>query len=192
MDLTYALLDGEKARLWLPQLVDLYAVVYAEPPYEEGPEQVAEFAETVPGDLDADGFTLAAAFVNEHLAGAAYGVTMAAGRWWKNTDDEPPAEVRDAAKFAVMEWMVRPANRITGVGRSLIRLLLADRPEPWAVLASDPRSTARSMYERAGWRQVGRSHLSWGPAMDLLVLPLTSPSRPNAAMIPSTPRRPVA
>jgi GNAT superfamily N-acetyltransferase len=176
---TYAVLDGEKARPWVPQLVDLYAVVYAEPPYEEGPEQVAGFAETLPRDLDADGFALTAAFVNEHLIGAAYGVTMSAGRWWSNTDDEPPAEMRDAAKFAVMEWMVLPANRGAGLGRSLIKLLLAGRPEPWAVLASDPRSAARRMYERAGWRQVGRSHLSWGPAMDLLALPLTPPGHPT-------------
>jgi hypothetical protein len=52
----------------------------------------------------------------------------------------------------------------------LIQRLLAGRPERFATLASDPRSSARGMYERAGWQQVAQTNLEWGPAMDLLVL----------------------
>jgi GNAT superfamily N-acetyltransferase len=170
-----AVLDGEQARPLVPQVVELYAVVYAEPPYEEGPEQVERFADTLPDEMGRRGFALATATYGEWLVGAAYGLTMDAGRWWSNTDDPPHAELQDAPKLAVMEWMVHPEHRGRGIGRTLMQRLLADRSEPWATLASDPRSAARGMYARAGWRQVGRSVLSWGPAMDLLALPLTAP-----------------
>lgn len=53
-----------------------------------------------------------------------------------------------------------------------MRQLLVDRHEPYATLAADPRSPARRIYARNGWRQVGKSVLPWGPPMDLLVLPL--------------------
>ncbi|MDQ7910790.1 GNAT family N-acetyltransferase [Phytohabitans sp. ZYX-F-186] len=172
----YLVLDAAGARPLVDQIVALYAVVYAEPPYEEGPEQVARFADTFPAELATESFATVAATVDEQLVGAAYGWTMPAGRWWQNTDAAPAAEVRDVPKFAVMEWMVRPSHRREGVGRTLMAMLLADRPERWATLASDPRAAARSIYARAGWQQVGRSKLSWGPAMDLLVLPLTPPA----------------
>lgn len=156
----------------MPALVDLYAVVYAEPPYEEGPEQVERFRASLPDETARAGFTLITAEDDGPLVGAAYGWTMPAGSWWSRADQQPPAVVHDADKLAVMEWIVHPDRRAEGIGAELIHRLLEDRPEQYATLASDPRSAARRMYERAGWRQVARSKLSWGPAMDLLVLDL--------------------
>jgi hypothetical protein len=108
-----------------------------------------------------------------NLVGAAYGWTMRAGVWWSRADGPGPADVVDADKFAVMEWIVHPARRREGIGAALMRELVVARSEPWATLASDPRSVARAIYGRAGWRQVGVSALPWGPPMNLLVLPLT-------------------
>lgn len=162
----------EGAARLLPALVDLYAVVYAEPPYGEGPEQVRRFADGLPDEAARPGFRLVVAEDGSGLVGAAYGWTMPAGRWWSQADSEPSADILRADKLAVMEWMVRPSRRGEGIGAGLMRRLLADRPERWATLASDPRSAARRMYERAGWRQVARSTLPWGPAMDVLVLRL--------------------
>jgi GNAT superfamily N-acetyltransferase len=105
---------------------------------------------------------------------------MPAGRWWSRADQQPPADIRDVDKLAVMEWIVHPDRRGEGIGAELIRRLLEDRQERYATLASDPRSAARGMYERAGWRQVARTQLSWGPAMDLLVLETHAPSNPEA------------
>jgi hypothetical protein len=104
---------------------------------------------------------LTGALIDDRLIGATYGLTMAAGKWWSSTEDEPPPDLRAVPKFAVMEWMVHPLHRRAGAGRGLIRLLLSQRPESCAVLASDPRSEARAMYAHAGWRQVGRSRLPW-------------------------------
>lgn len=175
MTISYALLIGPSSAPWVDRLVDLYAVVYAEPPYEEGLEEVEGFRARLPGDMSRPGFELVIAADDDSLVGAAYGWTMPAGTWWSKADREPPADLKGIDKLAVMEWIVHPGRRGQGIGGQLIRRLIDGRSEPWATLASDPRSAARGMYERAGWNAVGRSVLSWGPAMDLLVLPLSPP-----------------
>ncbi|MEU8170998.1 GNAT family N-acetyltransferase [Micromonospora sp. NPDC049004] len=172
MPVTYIVHDAESATDVLPALVGLYAVVYAEPPYVEGPEEVAAFAAALPDETRRTGFTLVVADDAGDLAGAAYGWTMAAGRWWTRADIEPPADLRAAEKFAVMEWIVRPDRRGEGIGAELIRRLLDGRPERWATLASNPAAPARAIYQRAGWQQVGGSALPDGTPMHLLVLPL--------------------
>ena len=153
-------------------LVDLYAVVYAEPPYCEGPEQVHRFRTSLHEDANRSGFTLVTAIENETLIGATYGWSMPAGKWWSNADQPPRPDVLSAEKFAVMEWIVTPAKRGQGIGGALIRRLLDHRTEQYATLASDPRSDARAIYRKSGWRQVGVTKLSWGPEMDLLLLDL--------------------
>ncbi|WP_223884325.1 GNAT family N-acetyltransferase [Micromonospora craniellae] len=151
-------------------LADLYGIVYAEPPYGEGPEEVAGFRNGLPEEARRPGFTLITAHDQGVLVGAAYGWTMGSGRWWRRAGQDPPADVREADKFAVMEWIVRPAQRGRGVGAELMRRLLDARSEPVATLASNPRSAARTIYARAGWVQVGDTTTPWGARMDLLVL----------------------
>lgn len=172
MTVTFVRRTGVAAAPLFPALVDLYAVVYAELPYGEGPEQVARFADGLPAEAQRPGFTLVAAEDAGVLVGAAYGWTMPAGVWWQSADCEPPAEVRDVDKLAVMEWMVRPDRRGQGVGAGLMRRLLAERVEGWATLAANPDAPARGMYERQGWQRVAGSRLEWGPVMDLLMLSL--------------------
>lgn len=170
--LVYTTRPGLAAALVFDALAGLYAAVYAEPPYREGPEQAARFREGLPTEAARPGFELVTAEDDGLLVGAAYGWTMPAGTWWSRADQDPPAALRDADKLAVMEWMVRPGYRGEGVGAGVMRRLLADRPERWATLASDPRSHARAVYARNGWVQVGTSVLPWGTPMDLLVLDL--------------------
>lgn len=172
MPVTYTRHSAESAIAVFPALVRLYAIVYAEPPYTEGPEQVAGFADGLPAESRRPGFTLVAAEDAGDLVGAAYGWTMAAGRWWMRADVEPPADLRAAEKFAVMEWVVHPHRRGTGIGAELIRRLLDGRPERWATLASNPAAPARAVYQRAGWQQVGRSAMPDGTPMHLLALRL--------------------
>jgi GNAT superfamily N-acetyltransferase len=148
-------------------LVRLYALVYAEPPYREGPEQVEHFRTRFTDDAQQPGFSLVTAEDDERLVGAAYGWTMPAGSWWPGADDTDIAAVD---KFAVLEWLVDPHYRSKGIGGRLFRHLLQDRPEPLATLAADPRSPARAIYARAGWRQAGTLTLAWGTPMDLLVI----------------------
>lgn len=156
----------------MDDLVRLYAVVYAEPPYEEGPEMVRLFAQKLPEEIARPGFALVHATAGGRSVGLAYGWTMPAGRWWPTAEDGPPEHIREAQKFVVTEWMVHSDVRGRGAGRRLIVDLLSGRPEPWAVLMSDPRAAARGMYARAGWLPCGRVNPSWGPSMDALALPL--------------------
>ncbi|MFF0152732.1 N-acetyltransferase [Micromonospora sp. NPDC005203] len=172
MALTYTTSHGHDAARLFGALVDLYECVYAEPPYEEGPDQVSRFRERLPGEAVRLGFTLVTVAQGSSLVGAAYGWTMRAGDWWSRADAEPPTPIRAASKLAVMEWIVHPLRRGERIGAELMRRLLADRPERYATLASDPRSRAREVYARNGWRQVGTSSLPWGPPMHLLVLDL--------------------
>lgn len=170
--LAYTSRTGLDAGVRFDALAGLYAIVYAEPPYREGAEQVARFREGLPGEAARDGFVLVTAEDDGLLVGAAYGWTMPAGTWWKSAEQDPPAQLRDVDKLAVMEWMVRRRQRGEGIGAELMRRLLTDRPEPYATLASNPESAARAIYDRAGWKQVGTSRLEWGPPMDLLALAL--------------------
>ncbi|UQU67423.1 GNAT family N-acetyltransferase [Couchioplanes caeruleus] len=174
--ITYARHQGPTSLTAAAPLVDLYAVVYAEPPYNEGLEQVDRFRTSLLEESRRPGFTLITAKDGDTLIGASYGWIMPAGTWWSNASRPAPAEIVDAAKFAVMEWIVTPRRRGEGIGDVLIRQLLEDRPERFATLASDPRSAARGMYRRAGWIEAGETTLSWGPSMDLLLLKLPLPT----------------
>ncbi|GGL01752.1 GNAT family N-acetyltransferase [Mangrovihabitans endophyticus] len=170
--ITFARLGERDVAPLADDLVNLYEVVYREPPYSEGPEQFDRFRSSLNEDVGRPGFTLIIAVHDGQLVGASYGWTMAAGKWWSRSDTVPENSIKDVDKFAVMEWIVHPRYRGEGTGAQLIRELLTERPEPIATLASDPRSKARGMYARAGWRQVAGTSLSWGPSMDLLVLSL--------------------
>ena len=151
---TYSHHDGKSTLGVIAGLVPLYTVVYAEPPYLEGAEQVERFRASIGEEIARTGFSMITAHGGQQLVGTAYGWTMPAGTWWSRANEDAPAEIRDADKFAIMEWMVHPQRRTEGIGAQLIRKLLQHRQEPWATLASDPRSAARSIYERSGWLQV--------------------------------------
>jgi ribosomal protein S18 acetylase RimI-like enzyme len=121
--LTYSHHDGNPVPPLISAIVDLYALVYAEPPYEEGPEQVDRFRTSLGEEASRAGFVLITAHDGEQLVGAAYGWTMAAGAWWSRADQEAPPGIRDVDKFAVMEWIVHPQRRGEGIGAELIRQL---------------------------------------------------------------------
>ncbi|WP_207922588.1 hypothetical protein [Micromonospora sp. KC606] len=91
---------------------------------------------------------------------------MPAGRWWRNVDQDPAAEVMGAEKLAVMEWLVQPDRRGHGIGAELMRRLLADPARTVGHPSLQPR--------RPRTRRVaaGSPRTRVGPAMDLLVLRL--------------------
>lgn len=173
MVVTYELLDGTATRGHFEELRELYGEVYAEPPYLEGPEHVASFSRHLTRELDLPGFRLALATHDGQIIGAAYGFTLSAGEWMEPSAEEPPAHIRDIPKFNVAEWMVRSPFRGGGIGRRLLDMLLAERSEAWAVLASNPAAPARRIYERWGWKPHGRIEPKTMPSMDVLALPLT-------------------
>src|SRR5258708_4452411 len=103
----FDLLDGAGAAPLVDAIRDLYAEVYAEPPYYESEEDVARFVGRFTEDEQRVGFSLSIASNDDELIGAAYGWTMESGRWFKWAKTEVPGTLRGASKFAIMEWLVR-------------------------------------------------------------------------------------
>lgn len=172
MPVTYTPHDAGTAADLIGDLGRLYAVVYADPPYNEGPADATRFMDGMYDEIARLGFTLITAVDDDTLIGAAYGWTMLPGDWWARDYTEPPVEIREGTKLAVMEWVVHPDRRGEGVGAELMRRLLTGRSESYATLAANPKAPARRLYARAGWRQVGKSQMPDGTPMDLLVLAL--------------------
>ena len=174
---TYRHLDPTQARAAIGTLKPVYAATFSEPPYNEGPEMAEKFVSWVNDESTRDGFTMWVAYQAAEPVGFSYGYTMPAGEWFRRTDRPAPPEIKAAPKFAVMEWAVRPDRRRQGVGGQLMRHLLRDRPEPWAVLTVNPAAAAHDIYRQAGWRQIAATKPSrdW-PAMAVMVLNLSGVS----------------
>jgi ribosomal protein S18 acetylase RimI-like enzyme len=108
-----------------------------------------------------DGFRLARAYDGDALVGFAYGYTGEHGQWW--TDNAYKALSPDVADewlgghFELVSIGVVPTARRTGVGRSLMRLLLEDLPHDRLLLmtSSDPADPARRLYASDGWQVLG-------------------------------------
>ncbi|MGW0886177.1 GNAT family N-acetyltransferase [Streptomyces sp. NPDC002671] len=159
-----------------------YEEVYAEPPYDEGPRDVAEFIDHYRVHVQRPGMRLVLAREGTVITGFTYGYYLAADtRWWKNLDIDLPREwAREDGRrtFVIIELAVRKAWRRCGIAAELHarlldgvaaeRVTLTVRPEPEA-------APARSAYAAWGYRKAGVSH-PWdeAPLYDCMVreLPL--------------------
>jgi ribosomal protein S18 acetylase RimI-like enzyme len=152
-----------------PELARLYARVFAEPPYREGPEQVQEFLTYYTEDSAKPGFAVVTAREDGTLVGFTYGTARAPGKWWPGCDKPPPPAIMDGPSFAVYEWAVDKRYRGRGIGRELMTRILAHRPEQWATLTVNPAADAYRIYLRAGWRRVSMSYRDNTPPMVVLI-----------------------
>jgi ribosomal protein S18 acetylase RimI-like enzyme len=169
--------DAAAARLHFGVVRDLYAEVYSEPPYNEGPDDVARFATSWERYLRQPGFRLVLARKGEHAVGMALGHELAPDTdWWQGLltplsdgfTGETPGRT-----FAVIELAVRAPHRRRGIARALHRQLLADigtervtllvRPEPEA-------APARSAYHSWGYEKVAQMRYEVDqPTYDVMV-----------------------
>ncbi|EYT78278.1 acetyltransferase [Streptomyces sp. Tu 6176] len=165
-DVVFDRYEGTAAAGQLDAFLSAYEEVYAEPPYLEGPRDVAEFVEHYQTHVRRSGMRLVIARDGDEVAGFTYGYFLAPDtRWWRNLQDTslPEAYVREDGRrtFVIIELAVRRAWRRRGVATGLHarlldgidaeRVTLTVRPEPEA----DP---ARSAYLAWGYRKVGTSH----------------------------------
>lgn len=172
MEIRYERLDSGAALARIDDVLCLFAEVFAEPPYNEGPEHVEQFRRGYKREARKPGFSFIAALDGDKLVGMAYGYTMPEGEWWRNATVAPPPEVKDGPKLCIMEWAVLPTCRGSGIGRALMDALLAGRSEAWATLNANPAAAARDIYLSWGWKQMGMVENRLFPDMDVLVLPL--------------------
>ncbi len=82
--------QSDTAATHIAALLDLYAEVFAEPPYLEGPEHVARFGKLLIDEMDRPGFAMTRAIDHGELVGMAYGFTLPAEQWWHDAATPPP------------------------------------------------------------------------------------------------------
>lgn len=165
---TFTTHDRDGVAALSKQLIELYGVVYCEPPYFEGPAEVAAFRRRL-GDHQAQpGFTLVAGWHGPRLLGYVFGFTLTPGcALWDTIlmgdtslmAGGPLAPGGAAAGVAyVSELLVRSGWRRLGLARRLLDGFAAGRVEARAALLAHPEATAaQATYARLGWRKVG-----WG------------------------------
>src|SRR5215469_1635408 len=121
-------LDGEQALTHLDELRDLYAEVYAEPPYQWGSEHAELFVKRFEVQARQSGFALVEARHDPVLMGVIFGVTLQpATPWWQHLLEPLPHDVTEeypGRTFAVVELLVRKPWRRRHIARTIHDLLL--------------------------------------------------------------------
>jgi len=179
--ITYSRHSGTDAAMGLDDFLSAYEEVYAEPPYNEGPRDVAEFIEHYDAHTQRAGMRLILAREGAEVVGFAYGYYLAPDtRWWANLQDVqlPSAYTREDGRrtFVILEMAVRKPWRRRGISTALHerlldgveaqRVTLTVRPEPEA-------APARAAYVAWGYESLGTSH-PWddAPFYECMVRPL--------------------
>jgi GNAT superfamily N-acetyltransferase len=171
--------------LLVPDLRDLFAEVYAEPPYYDGPDEVADFVAGFAQRVRRPGFQLITVHEDDQTIGFAYGHTLPADTaWWKGLLTSAPPELTDEwsnRTVVIIDFVLRAAYRRKGIGRAMHEAFLAGRTEERATLLVRPEpeaAPAQTAYRRWGYRQVGRLQpFPDAPEYDALMLDLR-PSEP--------------
>ncbi|MFI1067069.1 GNAT family N-acetyltransferase [Streptomyces spororaveus] len=162
----------------LDNLAPVYEAVFAEPPYDEGARDVAEFLERYQRERKTPGFRLVLAREDGELAGFAYGLPLASTTgWWSGfLDTDLPEEFtrEDGHRtFVVMELAVLADRRGRGIARALHTALLDGVTAERATLTVRPEAPAAAWYERLGYELVGLTQ-PWdgAPVYQSMIKPL--------------------
>lgn len=152
--------NGDAAEL--AAAADLYATVFAEPPYDENPQQSrATFLDRVERyRSSAPDFRLVLAWDGDEIVGLALGNGIAAGDWWRDRivpqlPETAVVEWFGAECFSVIELATAPARRRGGVGAKMLAVLLDGLPYSTAVLSAyTDAEPARRFYRANGWTEI--------------------------------------
>jgi GNAT superfamily N-acetyltransferase len=176
--------DGRDASTLLDEVLPVYEEVYAEPPYLEGPRDVADFLERFGRQLERPAFRMAVARdANQTVIAFAFGYLLPPETgWWSGALAPLPAEFTQETgtrTWATIELAVRAPWRRHGIARRLHAALLAGQPAQRAALTVRPEAEAapaRAAYASWGYRTIGQSQ-PWpdAPVYDSLVLDLPQP-----------------
>jgi GNAT superfamily N-acetyltransferase len=156
-------LGGPGIAGWRQPLIELYAQVYAEPPWLETPQEAATFADRLAEQAQRPGFRCAIAHEDERLLGACYGYSAGAGplsdtpfyrALASGVDQEVVREYLVGEVCEVAELMVASIARRRGLGRALINRLLRDQRRAW--LCTHPTGSGLAFYRTNGWTVRGQ------------------------------------
>lgn len=159
----------------LSTVSELYAEIYAEPPYDEGSAEVEDFISGWPRVINQKNFRLVVARRADEPIGFAFGYQLQAGaKWWNNAVTPLPdgiTDERSGRTFAIIEIAVRRPYRQCGLGRLLHTHLTAGLSEERITLAVRPEAPApQHAYRSWGYQVVGQVRpFPNGPVYDLMI-----------------------
>jgi len=165
-------LDGAAAAARHAEVVAVYRSAFTAPPFHDSEREVGWCGEEFAGDVSLPEFRCFAAQVRGALAGFAYGFRTFTETPWNGWYEEvlrsvgqPGSDTWIRGQFAVGWFAVHPEHRGRGIGTRLHDELVASPgPTRWWLVTHDLDTPARRLYQRRGWREVGRGPLGWGKA----------------------------
>ncbi|MFD3803544.1 GNAT family N-acetyltransferase [Streptomyces sp. NPDC058611] len=182
-EVTYERHDEGAAAVRLDEFLPAYEEVYADPPYSEGPSDVAAFIDHYRLHAERPGMRLVLARDGDEVVGFAYGYYLPTGTgWWDSITDRTLTEDftrEDGARtWVILELAVRKPWRRRGVAAALHAALLAGLAAERATLTVRPEpeaAPAQAAYEAWGYQHVGTAH-PWdgAPLYRALVLDLAA------------------
>lgn len=161
---------------------DLYAEIYAEPPYHEESDEADDFASGWHRTIDQRNFRLIIARRADEPIGFAFGVQLRARtKWWNGALTPLPDDVITeyaGRTFAIIELAVRRPYRRQGVGCQLHTHLIAGLSEERITLLVRPEAPApQQAYLSWGYRVIGPIRpLSGAPIYTAMIKQLACPT----------------
>jgi GNAT superfamily N-acetyltransferase len=147
----------------------VYVAAFAQPPYGEGEEQGAAFAERVERYArERDGFRFVVAVEDSKVMGVCLAVLAGPGDWWR---DKAAAALERAVAdrwlggscLEVVHVAVPPFAQRRGIGRLMHDVLIGGRPAPTGILACHPAAVpAQLFYQALGWTVLTRNFPAGG------------------------------
>lgn len=182
-EVTFELLDGNRAAEHAADLRALHEEVYGGLPYDSN-SAGERFADQFRVLCRQPGFVLAEARSGGYLVGYATGMPLRpSSSWWRGLTTTLPDWVtaeHPGRTFALTELLVRASWRRQGIGRTLHDLALGDRQEERAAAVVPQGATAaHAAFQSWGWHKVARarSPRPGAPASDILVTTLAADSQ---------------
>lgn len=139
-------------------IVDAYAEVFAEEPWNESSDNFTYFADALLDHAEQDGFRGAVLIDGPGVVhGFALGVEWEPEHWWCSRVAEdlgPRAQTWTEQCFHLLELAVRREHRGAGHGNALYDALVSDLPHRTAILSTNRLGpvAAATLYARRGWK----------------------------------------
>jgi GNAT superfamily N-acetyltransferase len=166
-----------EALAMLDTLADIYTQAYTGDPYAAEPAVYGRqaFTERTTRHTEEPGFALVTGHLNGQIVGFAYGLPDEPGQWLPGeSDPPPPPQIVNSPRFFVVELIVHGPYQGRGYAHRMMNGLLAERPEPYAALTTQPGGFAATMYLRWGWRKLCTLAYAHAPVtFDVMIKDLT-------------------
>ncbi|MGH3615167.1 MAG: GNAT family N-acetyltransferase [Pseudonocardia sp.] len=156
----------------------LYRSVYAEPPYDEGPDDVEMFIADWPERTMRPGFKLVMAWHRDAPVGFTFGYVLNIDTlWWQGIQEPIDGDLTHeypGRTFAIIELAMLRTHRQHGIGRELHAHLLAGLPNERVTLLVRPEAeVAQKVYHSWDYRCVGQIRpFDDAPIYDAMILSL--------------------